>query len=226
MQTLEAPYYDFVFLFAGRSFSSKFIKSWSETIIYLLQNNYSFLYNFQYTPIVTETRNLLLTASPLTIKPSYKNRHKTDLFDNNLKCKKVIFIDDDMVWSVEDIHKLLHSEHQVINGIYMLTGNDFISILDEKNRLLTKDYLDTKTEPFEVLSAGLGFTAIDFQVLQTLQFPFFNTFIEVREIDGIKTALPIGEDFYFFSQIRSKGYKIMADPNIKLKHEKITVLTI
>jgi hypothetical protein len=222
METLKEQV-DFVFLLPGKEFSNKFLSSWTATIVWLLEHNYSFISHIVYSPIVSETRNILLAESPTSnatkMGQDYKSR---TLFNNEIVCHKVIFIDSDMVWTVQDIKKLLFSEHDVINGIAPFNFGDNVSVSTNHKWLTKKDIKEIK-EPFEVDFSGLSFAAIKYKVLENITYPYFKTLNELNKDEKYETT---GEDVYFYDKIKKAGYKIMADPNILIGHEKLTVLRI
>lgn len=213
---------DVIFLFAGKKFSSNFVISWSNTLIYLHNKQISFLYAFGYTPIVSQVRNALLNFNFSYTKLRSINAYNSSVFQNTAKSKKVIFIDSDMVWEVEAIDKLIHAEQPVIMAPYVLSDKSRVSV-----RLGDKEWANVETiknynQTTKCLGGGLGFTACDFEVLTKLQFPWFAI---PEHING-EVSEPYGEDVYFFDNVRKAGYDIYFDPSIKVGHEKSEIWTI
>lgn len=62
-------------------------------------------------------------------------------------------------------------------------------------------------EPFEANTAGFGCCLIHRSVFETLDDPWF------KFIDG-----KCSEDFYFFVTAKKKGFKLWADPSLRLGH--------
>lgn len=127
-------------------------------------------------------------------------------------------IDSDMVWDISAIQQLLDSPYDVTVAPYVLS-DFYTSSVIYNNRHITKEEIKNIKEPYEIESAGLGFTCINYEVLEKIKYPWFS--IEEKE-----NGLCLGEDVYFFNKIKQAGYKIYSDPRIKVGHEKSTVITI
>jgi hypothetical protein len=217
---------DVVFLIPGRQFSYKFLTSWSNTLIYLHDNNISYFYTFCYTPVVSSTRNHLLGKSPFNISVTQTEDNYTTVFANEVICDKVIMIDDDMVWKPEAVEQLLNSPYDVTVAPYVLSDFETSSVRI-KDKFAHKDAIKEKTEPFPIESAGLGFTVCNYNVLQKLSYPWFLVEELTRnDENGQGRGGTMGEDVYFFNKIRDNGFTPYCDPRIKVGHEKITTLTI
>jgi hypothetical protein len=213
---------DIVFLIPGNSFSPEFVSCWTATINMLNKNNIKSVARFGYSPIITEIRNNLLGYSPIGI-PNY-NKKNNRIFSGNFKCKKIIFIDSDIIWTPNDIKILLESDKDIICGIYPFNDKTHVSVTkDGENFLTIKDILDAKEEEFEIHSGGLGFLSCSFNALDKLKFPWF----ELESFESLQYGKGvIGEDILFFNKLRSLGYNIYANSRIKLGHIKSNVLTI
>ena len=105
---------DLYFCFPGRNYYSEAMVAWANTVQYLMSNKISYRFNFAYTPMLQHTRNLLIGINPET----YDGTIPTKPFGGKYKPKKVIMIDDDIVWTVEDIKKIIESDKDIIAGFY------------------------------------------------------------------------------------------------------------
>lgn len=216
-------YYKYIFLLPGKSFSSSFLLSWSNTQAYLNNKKISYYFKFGYSPIIHSVRNNLMTSGYESKKKEI-TAETTELFDNQITCQKVIFIDSDMIWDVSAIQKLLNSKYPVTTAPYVLTGGNITSV-SKDGLFMTSSEVLSNTTPFEVTNSGLGFMAVDFNVLKKLDYPYFaSPYIPYPfEYDKTKYNNPIsvlGEDSYFCQKIIDAGEKIMCDPTIKVGHEK------
>jgi hypothetical protein len=186
------------------------------------------MYFSAYSPVVSETRNTLLCN---TITDSFfytlDALKPTKVFNGQLRCKKIIFIDSDMVWSEEDLKTLLESNYEVVSGVYPLSDNIHSSVKDLKtDKFVTIDEVKLLTTPFPIAFGGLGFTACSFEVIDSLSYPWFSVKEETQVIDGVEYQKFTGEDTYFFNKIRETGIVPMANPNIKVGHQKLLNLVI
>lgn len=227
-------YADYVFLIPGKEFSKNFICSWTDTLVYLYENNYTFKVLFSYCPVISTLRNQMLSRSFLTGNNSSdvgSISSSVSVFNNELFCKKIIFIDSDMVWKVEDIDRLIKSEYDVVAGLYTLSDGKTISAIKKDSDIfITKKELNKIKNPFPIKSAGLGFVACTYEILSQVEYPWFFNIDDMVFNENENKYLPItvGEDIAFFAKLSMLGdkYKIMADPLIKVGHEKSTIYTV
>lgn len=223
----EKNMYDYIFLIPGKEFSINFINSWTNTLVYLHEKGYTFASVFNYAPIIQEVRNQLLVNPIPTNNGSIRmrdfRRPGKNLFDNQSYAKRIIFIDSDMVWKTEDIEKLLETDLDILCGAYFTEHGDLTCILDQDGLFIDMNQIKTKSEPFEIMGAGMGFVSVKPEVLEKIGFPWFNTFY-LEEEDG-RTQF-IGEDSFFFFRAGQEGYKIYCDPKILLGHEKKKVISL
>jgi hypothetical protein len=214
---------DYIFCTPGEKFSSKFLISWTNSIISLMKNSESFIYINHYTSLVTHTRNQMIRCFP-----GGKNSDPTNVlpFENKIEAKKIIFIDDDMVWNFDDLEKIMKSDKDIISGFcktnFVNQNNEHMLSATKNNEYLFEKDIKNKTELIEVDSVGLAFLAINFEVFKTIKFPWFENFDVVHEES--KHVVNVSEDFVFCQKAIAAGYKIYADPTIKVGHEKYKVL--
>jgi hypothetical protein len=215
---------DYILCIPGEKYSSKFLKSWTNSIISLMENSHSFIYINFYTSLVAHTRNQMIRCFPNAENPDPTNILP---FENKIKAKKVIFIDDDMVWNYKDLEKIMKSDKDIISGFcktnFINKKNEHLLSAIKNNKHLVEDDIKNKTELIEVDAVGFAFLAINLEVFKKIKFPWFETF-EVINPEN-KHAITLGEDFVFCKKAIDAGYKIYADPTIKVGHEKSNVLT-
>lgn len=201
---------DYFFCLPGSNFSGEFLISWSNTLLTLISQQKTFMFNNLYSPIVQETRNMLLN----TVGSHSGIAITNELFAGMVSPKKVVFLDSDIVWNQQDMHKLLNSDKDIICGAYMTRDGSLACGIDETR--LQYSYLDTLTSDLELVFSGMGFMAVNFEVLKKMKAPWFQ--VEYLEKDGDMHM--IGEDVYFCNKARELGYKVYLDPTIRLKHMK------
>jgi len=219
---------DYVICLPGENFSSSFLTSWSNSIVYMMQNNFSFIFCNYYTPIVSSTRNWLIKCFPGKYENENKFTTNTLPFENKINYKKIIFIDDDIVWSVEDFSKILLSDKDIVGGFYLIDNNnnniiDFLAS-QKQNENMPENDIFNKTELIELKKIGFGFIGIKSGVFETIKFPWFHTETFIDKDSNITKTL--SEDYYFCKKAIESGYKIYGDPTIKVKHEKLKQLKI
>jgi hypothetical protein len=104
----------------------------------------------------------------------------------------------------------------------------FIDELDER-----KAAEEAKKEPkpisdpdfMKVSYAGMGFFACRKEVLDDLQYPYFNRELQrIRGSDGVEMVDMCSEDVAFCKNIEDAGYDIMLNTRLRVGHEKSVVL--
>lgn len=208
---MSEDYVDYVFLLPGNTFSRQFLNSWSQTLTALSELGVTYRWYVDYTPIISLTRNRLLGYSGSS---SVGPKLSTTVFEGKLNCKKVMFIDSDIVWSVSDIFKLLTNTEPVIGGAYVTADKYHIAALQDGR---TMNIHDLTGDLIPVTSMGLGFVACAFEVVKDLKYPWFSV---IENMDGSRVT----EDVYFFNRVKSAGYTPYLDSSIRLGHIKDEVL--
>lgn len=219
---------DYVFLFPGPNFPRDFVSSWTKTLLYLERKGYQFHYYFAYGPGIAHLRNNMVAHSGFgNFMYDGRNLTKTIPFAGELRCKKVIFIDSDMTWTEEDIEKLINSPYDITTGVCPLSNKYESSVkFLNSNHFEPIESLSNLTEPFEIESSGLSFMSINFEVFETVPYPWFNSFEITKEIDGVTYASNLSEDVYFIEKCKENGFKVYLDPTIKMGHIKTQTLKI
>jgi hypothetical protein len=224
VQSPSIEYVDYVFLLPGNVFSRDFLLSWSNTLVDLMLNNVTFRFFSAYNTLLSLNRNTLLGG----IEAVMRSENSTTLFEGRIVCKKVVFIDSDMVWSIEDMRSLLLSPYDVVSGVYSSQDNERCVVMKSGYDMYSIEEMNTKKEPFVTESAGLGFVACSFEALTKLPFPWFD--VSYLKLDNTKKRrvkdedLFISEDRYFFKQLKDAGYDLHIDPSIRVGHQKNLVL--
>ena len=77
----------------------------------------------------------------------------------------------------------------------------------------------------KVSYAGMGFFACRKEVLDDLQYPYFNRELQrIRGSDGVEMVDMCSEDVAFCKNIEDAGYDIMLNTRLRVGHEKSVVL--
>lgn len=204
---------DYVFLLPGHSFSRQFLNSWSQTLVALSELGITFKWYTDYTPIISLTRNRLLGyAGPTLID----KKLSTTVFQGQLTCNKVVFVDSDIVWSVNDFLQLLASGEDVVGASYVTSNRYSVAALQDP---YTLNIHDLTGELIPVTSMGLGLVVCSFEVLQQMSYPWFSV---VEHEDGSRVT----EDVYFFNKVRELGYTPYLHSGVRVGHVKDLVLTV
>ena len=216
-----------LFCIAARKISINFFNCWNETLAVLSSKGYSIQYVAQYNPVICYTRNLLFQGS--------NQRGEYQLpFNGQLQSDdKVILLDDDIIWSPDDVLKLVESGEDIIAGCYPTINPDYYPIvvnLDDEYFLkhgnyqfLTRQDLDAYDgQIIDIDYTGMGFCCMTGKFLNSgdIKYPWFQ--VPLKTI-GHVTDLE-GEDKNFFVKAKEAGWKPKIHTGIRLGHEKTVIL--
>jgi hypothetical protein len=212
--------FDYVIIIPGRTFSSQTVLSLIQTTNYLKDINASFFVSIRYSPVISIVRNSLITQELFEGYEQYLLSPKTVLpFGGKSKTKKIIMIDSDISWTVQDFKLLVENDNDITVAPYKLLSG-FVSVgLSDGFSLKDKDLLKYQN-PFDVKVSGLGFASIKLDVFEKIKYPWFS----VTDGDCIENA--VGEDVFFCRRAIEEGFTITCDPRIKVGHIKQMTLYI
>ena len=216
-----------VFLLPGRTFTQGFVKSFDETISSLMQMKALEIHkSFEYSSDIYACRNTIMTPGELGPYPVEGKRP----FNGKIDYDWLLWIDSDMVFTVQDVMKITSHNVDVVSGVCPIDYNR-VALADiiEDERGVGIQYHTVKSiqsAPRDkdglvpVQFAGFAFLAVKRGVFEALEFPWFRT----SEIMRGKAKVVAGEDFAMCERIREAGFTIYADPDVKIGHEKAMVL--
>lgn len=148
---------------------------------------------------------------------------RTDLVKQAIKeqCDYVLFIDDDVVPSVDALCKMTElierDDIDIINGDYLLKGEPQQSIhlhLDNKGMVNELERIEDLPELFEMnWLAGLGICLIDINIFKQAREPWFRCYSK-----DINTDSGVNEDASFFQLAHNNGFRIWCDRSIQCLH--------
>ncbi|MFW6219503.1 MAG: hypothetical protein ACOCZ5_01230 [bacterium] len=135
-----------------------------------------------------------------------------------------LFIDSDIVVTVNDVEKLLEYDFDIISASYIDRDNndcyvgghflkDINNIINGVNKLSI-----FHRGILEVDWVGGGCLLVKKKVFETLPFPWFRHTILNKYKNGNKHCLMVHEDVGFSLLAKQYGYKIYLDCNIKVDH--------
>lgn len=138
--------------------------------------------------------------------------------------RKLMFLDADIEFDPESVARLWNMDADIAVGLYPMKRKDCPLGAWRDGKLV--DLSECPDTPFEVDYAGTGFMMIDRSVLERMRrewpereheegsvgdsFAWFDPRVE----DGIY----LSEDYAFVKDARSLGFKVLADPAIRLIH--------
>lgn len=136
-----------------------------------------------------------------------ENRNYIVVQAKNAQCDYLLFVDDDMVFPLDMLDKLLSHKKEVIGVVShsrMLPLKRTISAMKYPNEL--------PSTLFRVEGAGTGIMLIDMNVFDKIQKPYFHfTFFD----SGL---IQFSEDIWFCERVQNAGMSVWCDPTIEIKH--------
>lgn len=132
-------------------------------------------------------------------------------------CTHLLFIDDDMVFARDIVHKMLtemnkltiEGHAKIAMGVNACRKSP-VDLFYTAKGVGSDDFLKSKGESgvAEVGYCGLGVFLIPVNILREIPAPHF----EVRWLEGTKEHQ--GEDFYFVNKLREHGVEVFVDQDI------------
>ena len=214
-----------IFCLSNDTYSPNFLVSWSELISYCMSNGIKFAISHNYDKNPYFAKNGCLGGNP-------RGGKKQSPFGGNVSYERMIWLDNDVLFSVQDFEKLIKSDKEVIGGLYMSPNNrNFMSCREmDSDKLqnegtfefivpdeIEKDYSQNKEmAPIRVEFTGMGFLAIKRGVLERLDYPwFFPTPLEFSECGDFYP-----DDISLFKKLKKEDIPVWVDPTIILGYEK------
>ena len=215
----DKPHYNLLIATPGRDVEIDYVKSLVSTIKYLEENDITWKFINGYSAQVAAAREATIMDDEFL-----------DIFSNlpllgKATYDKILWIDSDMSWTVEDFKKVYESEYDIVSGVYVnYKGLPMFSVNGT-----VKDNLElVKTkEPFEASHIGFGFVMVKQGVFEVLPRPWFESeFATVKNELGEERLIPYGEDYSWSIKATRAGFKIFVDPNVRLLHHKKIALSV
>ena len=138
----------------------------------------------------------------------------------------VMWFDSDMVFNPDTLTrmlKLIDEGHDFVTGIYYrrtppfsAVGFKTMELNEEQTAFEWEDLTEIPDEPFEVGACGFGCVLMKTEIFVSVFAKFGQMFTPIANC---------GEDIAFCWRARQCGYKLIADPSIKLGHVGHTVIT-
>ena len=210
--------------FQGEKFSSKFLLCWTNSLSYLWQSgNYEFLIACGDNQSSYHSRLRTLGLNNEIHKPF-----------NNTKYDYWISIDNNMLFTPQQIIDMIESldENDVVSGLYKTDdaiNYNAIQKLDNeyfsKNgsfKYLNQEILDkwketSQSKYMEVEYTGLSFFGARSEVLEKINYPYFNgDNLVIQKEDGSVYNIVPSEEYNLCKNIINAGYKIMLNTDLRL----------
>lgn len=212
-----------IFCLPGERFSLNYFNCWNNTLAALSGKGIDVRYSSAYNANVAATRNIILGGN---------NRRGRDQapFDGNVEYDWLFWVDDDAVWTPDQVVALINHDKDIVSGCTVLADNRSYNVCKHMRdedlinngtfTMMDRESLANEKELFEADYVGFAFLAIKKGVFEKMEYPWFE--IPTRTIGNITDMT--SEDCWWCVKAKEKGFKIWVDPTVVLGHEKSLVL--
>jgi hypothetical protein len=223
-QDLNAKQKVIIFCIPGNKFNSKFILCWSELILKCLVNNYR--------PILCQEndRNIFIERNKClggNILQANKNQKP---FQGNVKYDYIVWINPNVIFTFQDLEKLLKSDYDVTSGVYTLSvPGDITNVVQNFDykfykengtfNFLTNDTIvkmdKINNRYFEADFVDFGWVCLKKEISEKIDYPWFESYTKDEKVSLFT------DSYSYCKKLKEKGVKIMVDSNIKMNYSEL-----
>lgn len=226
---MEPPKKNVIIAFPGKEFSGTFLMQWSESLLKLTQLGYKIALTNDYSAYVPFTRMMTLGLDTMR-----GNEQKP--FDGKVDYDVWVTIDSDIIFTPKHLIELIEDtdKYPVISGMYKMANSKYIAAVREWNlahfikngvyEFIDPETFDKDIKHHEVAYVGMGFMACTREVLEKIEYPYFNYPTEELEVDGKTISQVFSEDVSFSKRVTDAGYKIIINTDLRIGHEKKLIM--
>lgn len=211
----------------AQSFTPQYVVSLHRTMAYAARENISVGLCHHSGSHVGQLRELMVESLRMSREPH----------------DRLLWIDSDIFWTVEDFCKIINSPHQITVGAYMISPDGRLSVMKQFAADATEtchdalnwddpvpqhfyvDELASLPEYVKTYSSGLGFCCMKRGVFGEIEFPYFANTTEMNPITK-KMEVNTSEDSALFMRARRAGIECHFDTTIRLSHVKPHIWSI
>ena len=213
------PHYHVVIATPGESYKAAYVDSLVETLEWCYEEDLRVKLLNNYSSFVASAREMTATGT------TGQNWATNEIGSGEFTYDKIIWIDSDVSWTVEDFEKLIDSDEDIISGLVPVGGAGQVGVMQldmGTPRLMDKVAFMLTDSPMEVDGVGFGFVCMKSGVFENIKRPWF----EILKVPVGERMVNASEDFSFCIKAREAGYKIWVDPSVKCGHHKEVILQI
>lgn len=213
-----------LFCVPGKQFNSKFLLCWSELLLKCLLNNYRPILCQESDRDIFIQRNKCLGANILLDNNDQKP------FQGKVEYDYLVWIDPNVIFTYEDLEKLLSSKYDVTSGVYTLnTQTDITNVVEnfdykyyKKNgtfNFLTNDSIVKMNKEdnryFKADFVDLGWVCMKYGVAEKIMYPWFDMY------EGEDKVNLLTDSYSYCKKLKEQNIKIMVDSNIKMNYSEL-----
>ena len=218
-----------IIAFPGKEFSGTFLMQWSESLLKMTQLGYKIALTNDYSAYAPFTRMMTLGLDTMR-----GNEQKP--FDGKVEYDVWVTIDSDIIFTAKQLIELIEDtdKYPVISGMYKMANSKYIAAVKEWNltyfikngvyEFIDPETFDKDIKHHEVAYTGMGFMACTREVLEKIEYPYFNYPTEELQVDGKTISQIFSEDVSFSKRVIDAGYKIVINTDLRVGHEKKLIM--
>jgi len=207
------------FALPGNSFSSMFFINW---------NNFMFwMKDHDITPIIsTAGGSNVVQVRERCLRPmKHGSKRPREPFFGEIEYDYIMWIDSDIMFTPKDFESLVKRDVDIVSGIYKMDSDRYagmpkIEPQEESSRYFT-DSDFRGSDLIEAYWVGMGFMLVKKGVFEKIEPPWFLS--TIMDCAWKKDSL-VSEDIFFCLRAAESGFKIWADPKVRVGHQKLGIL--
>ena len=184
---------------------------------HLTANKITWAWSSEYSSHVADAREMTINGD------NQNDVNEQRPFKGQITYDKILWIDSDIIFTVDDAMRLLGHDKDVVSGAYLLGSGEVTAYPKLLGPGLMYDEVKEMTEPVEVAGCGFGFLAVRQGVFESLSRPWFQAAMVTTE-DGFSFPM-MGEDLSWCKRVTDAGFEIWFDPTVRVTHHKMIKLT-
>lgn len=216
-------HYDVVFATPGPDMHRDYVKSLVASCAWLAEQGKTFT-------LLNRTSSFVASAREWTAVNSVgSDWTATRVGENQFTYDRMVWIDSDISWKVEDLEQLLSNNLDIVAGIMPIDRDGRVGMMRVRFGVPTiMSWTDImfEDEVFEVDGVSFGFLAVKNGVFESMPRPWFK--IRETSVEGYPPEFKVnfGEDYSWCMSAKEAGHKIWVDQRVKVTHHKENALEI
>lgn len=219
----------------GSEFTNNFILSWTRALYTLWESG-------KYEVIVAPGTSSFVSFARMKTMGLDVLRGKDQKPYNGLPFDVYVTLDSDIVFRPEDLVELIENTetHPVVAGYYMMSDVRHFAVVKDWNtdyfvqngtfQFLTPNDInawkqETGAKFMPVNYVGMGFMACRKEVLDAMEYPYFNADLQkISMPDGRELVDICSEDVAFCKNMNKAGYTVYLNTELRVGHEKRLII--
>lgn len=224
-----STHYEVIIMTPGYNMEARYVMSLLATVKELDKAGITWAFsNAGMSDVAIARENTVLGRTMFGVNSNYAKP-----LDGQSTYDKLFLVDSDIYWEVDDFFRLYSSNYDLVSGVYLQSDGETTTLLkatEDTNsptniglRAIRRVELFSSLSAFEVDGAGLGFMCVRSGVFEAVERPWFEHRSVTKPISDTEFVVEmLSEDISFIRKVKEAGFKVYADPAVKVGHVKKT----